>query len=447
MLAETALEEPGLEVEIMMSDWEVIVIGAGPAGMMAAIRSAELGKRTLLIERNRKLGVKILISGGSRCNVTHQTDCQGIVDAFGRNGRFLHSALSRFSPTDTVRMLADEGVGIKTEPNGKIFPATDKALDVQQALIRRLERSGCQVANLTRVIGLETTPVGFRVISEQGEYLGGKLIVTTGGKSYPGCGTTGDGYQWMAAWGHTIVPPHPALVPLKSPVPWLPDLSGIALQDAQAFVVPADGLPTETDLAARYNFVRKRCLMQRRAPLLFTHVGVSGPAPMDVSKAFSQAEDLSRVAMVIDLLPEFDVAALESRWDQAVQSHAKKQILRLGQILLAGTEVPLRLWETLLQLSEVSTERPVSEIKKTENSKLLSGLKTLVVPISGTLGFAKAEVTTGGVKLSEVDSKTMASKLVPNLYIAGELLDLDGWIGGYNFQSAFATGWVAGETN
>ena len=168
---------------------------------------------------------------------------------------------------------------------------------------------------------------------------------------------------------------------------------------------------------------------------------------MDVSKAFSQAEDLSRVAMVIDLLPEFDVAALESRWDQAVQSHAKKQILRLGQILLAGTEVPLRLWETLLQLSEVSTERPVSEIKKTEKSKLLSGLKTLVVPISGTLGFAKAEVTTGGVKLSEVDSKTMASKLVPNLYIAGELLDLDGWIGGYNFQSAFATGWVAGETN
>jgi predicted Rossmann fold flavoprotein len=425
--------------------FEVIVIGAGPAGLLAAIRSAELGRRTLLIERNRKLGVKILMSGGTRCNVTHQTDRNGIVQAFGRQGKFLHSALTRFSPQDVVAMLAAEGIGIKTEPNGKIFPASDRALDVQQALIRRLERTPCQVENLCRVRQIERHDNHFDVISDSTTFSAPKLILATGGQSYPGCGTTGDGYRWAAQLGHTIIPPHPALVPLRSNAAWLPTLSGIALQDAHVFVVEAEQLPPESDFLARLSAMRKKCLLERRAPLLFTHVGLSGPAPMDVSKAFAAAANPLTLRCVIDLLPQWDAKMLETRFEQALQQHGKKHVVRMCQQVLAETEVPLRLIEVLLDHAGIEQDKPAGEFKKAEMQRLMAGLKSLAVPINGTLGFEKAEVTTGGVKLSEVDSKTMASKLVPGLFLVGEILDLDGWIGGYNFTAAFATGWVAGD--
>lgn len=425
--------------------FEVIVIGAGPAGLLAAIRSAELGRKTLLIERNRKLGVKILMSGGTRCNVTHQTDRNGIVQAFGRQGKFLHSALTRFSPQDVVAMLAAEGLGIKTEPNGKIFPASDRALDVQQALIRRLERTSCQVENLCRVRQIERHDNHFDVISDSATFSAPKLILATGGQSYPGCGTTGDGYRWAAQLGHTIIPPHPALVPLRSNAAWLPTLSGIALQDAHVFVVEAEQLPPESDFLGRLSAMRKKCLLERRAPLLFTHVGLSGPAPMDVSKAFSAAANPLTLRCVIDLLPQWDAKMLETRFEQALQQHGKKHVVRMCQQVLAETEVPLRLIEVLLDQAGIEQDKPAGEFKKSEMQRLMAGLKSLAVPINGTLGFEKAEVTTGGVKLSEVDSKTMASKLVPGLFLVGEILDLDGWIGGYNFTAAFATGWVAGD--
>lgn len=424
---------------------DVIVIGAGPAGLLAAIRSAELGRRTLLIERNRKLGVKILMSGGTRCNVTHKTDRNGIVEAFGRQGKFLHSALTRFGPTDVVAMLDAEGIGIKMEPNGKIFPASDRALDVQQALIRRLERTTCQVENLCRVRAIHRLEDHFDVVADSATYSAPKLILATGGQSYPGCGTTGDGYRWAAEFGHTIISPHPALVPLRSTADWLPTLSGIALQDAHVYVVQADPLPPESDFVARLAFVRKRGLLQRQAPLLFTHLGLSGPAPMDVSKAFTSVEHPLELRCVIDLLPQLEASDLLNRFEQAQRQHGKKQVARMCQQVLAETEVPLRLTEVLLQLAGVESEKPAGELKKVELHRLVGFLKSLAVPISGSLGFEKAEVTTGGVKLSEVDSKTMASKLVPGLYFAGEVLDLDGWIGGYNFTAAFATGWVAGE--
>jgi len=414
--------------------------------MLAAIRSAELGKATMLIERNRKLGVKVLISGGSRCNVTHQTDRAGIVVAFGRNGKFLHSALSQFGPGEVVQLLAGEGVGIKLEPNGKIFPASDRALDVQQALIRRLARSGCHVVNQCRVTDLEPAADGFRICTDAGDFQGRRLIVTTGGQSYPGCGTTGDGYRWMEKLGHTIIPPHPALVPLRSNAPWLPLLSGISLQDTQVFVVARDRLPSDQDPQGRLGVVRKQNLLQRRAPLLFTHLGLSGPAPMDVSKAFATAADPLSLRCVIDLVPQWEFGDLETKLEAGCQQFGKRQIARMCGQVLSETEVPLRLIETLLELGSIEPTKTAGEMSKAERGRLISHLKSLAVPITETLGFHKAEVTTGGVQLSEVNPKTMESKLVPGLFVAGELLDLDGWIGGYNFTAAFATGWVAGQS-
>jgi predicted Rossmann fold flavoprotein len=345
-----------------------------------------------------------------------------------------------------VQLLAGEGVGVKQEPNGKIFPASDRALDVQQALIRRLERSGCRVVNQCRVTAVEPGDDGFRVVAEATEFRGRRLIVTTGGMSYPGCGTTGDGYQWMAKLGHTIIPPHPALVPLRSNAVWLPPLAGISLQDTQVSVVQAEPLPPDHDPLGRLGYVRKRHLIQRRAPLLFTHLGLSGPAPMDVSKAFATAADPLTLRCVVDLLPQTEFGELDARVDQTCHQFGRRQVSRICQQVLSDTEVPLRLIETLLELADVPPTKPAAELSKAERGRFLAHLKSLAVPITDTLGFNKAEVTTGGVRLTEVHSQTMESKKVPGLFLAGELLDLDGWIGGYNFTAAFATGWLAGQT-
>jgi hypothetical protein len=420
--------------------YHVVVIGAGAAGLLAAARSAQRGRRTLLVEKNRKPGVKILMSGGTRCNLTHDCDAAEIIAAFGSAGSFLHSPLAALGPRELVDLFHDDGLATKVEPGGKIFPQSDRALDVLNALLGRLERSGAELALDEAVTGVERVGESFRVVTTKRTVCCDKLLVTTGGKSYPGCGTTGDGYGWLAAMGHTIRQPRPALVPLMSDEKWLHELSGLTIPDVQLRVVDpaADTKPTGRQ---RRNRLPPGVLIERRGSLLFTHFGLSGPVAMDVSRAVTVARSPRDFVLDVDFVPPVSASELEEQLRVAIAHDGRRQLANLW-----SGELPRRLVESLVVRSGVPPDRRGAELSKGERLRFIEQLKQTRISLTGTRGFDKAEVTAGGVALDEVDSRDMQSKLVPNLYLAGEILDLDGFIGGYNFQAAFSTGWLAGES-
>jgi predicted Rossmann fold flavoprotein len=429
-----------------MTHWDVVVIGAGAAGLMAAARAAELGRRALLLEKNRKPGVKILMSGGTRCNLTQNTDSRGIVQAFGQQGKFLHSALAALNPKALVQIFEQEGVATKVEATGKIFPASDRALDVLNALLRRLERSGATLSLGEPLTELAPVSEGFRLTTPLRTLTAEKVIVTTGGQSYPGSGTTGDGYAWAAELGHTIVPPRPSLVPVTVDAAWIRELSGVTISDVGLRVIQPPPPATSEGTPPRSGRNGKGgVLAERRGSFLFTHFGLSGPVVLDVSREITGHPQPRSLTLEADFLPNLPEAALDDSLRQEAAASGKKQI---GSVLagsaLAGL-LPRRLTDALCQLAQVSPEHKLAEISKAQRAALVQAMKRAAIPVTGTRGFKKAEVTAGGVSLDEVDSRTMQSKRVPGLYIAGELLDLDGPIGGYNFQAAFSTGWLAGQ--
>jgi hypothetical protein len=412
--------------------WDVVVIGAGAAGLLAAARAAERGRRTLLLEKNRKPGVKILMSGGTRCNITQNTNARGIVAAFGPNGKFLHSALAALGPKELVALFEQEGVATKIEPTGKIFPVSDKALDVLNALLARLARSGATLALEQPVEAIEKTETGFQVTTSGRAITAEHLLITTGGRSYPGSGTTGDGYRWAEALGHTIVRPRPALVPVITSAEWVRQLSGVTIPDVTLRVVER----TDPTAPAR----KSTALAERRGSFLFAHFGLSGPVVLDVSGAITGHANPGNLELECDFLPAMKEPALEQHLADEAGRSGKKQIVGL-----LPPELPRRLLEALFGQIGVPLERRAAELAKRERMALVAAIKHTRIAVQGTRGFEKAEVTAGGVSLDEVDSRTMGSKRCPGLFLAGEVLDLDGFIGGYNFQAAFSTGWLAGS--
>lgn len=414
--------------------WDVIVIGAGAAGLMAAIRTSERGLRTLLLEKNPRAGVKILMSGGTRCNLTQATDARGIVAAYGRPGRFLHSALATLSPDDLVAWFAAEGVPTKIETTGKVFPVSDRATDVVAALRGKLTKSGCQLNLDEAVTKIGKTEAGFQVRTARAEYETRNLIVTTGGKSYPGSGTTGDGYAWLKALGHTLVEPRPALTPVTTEVSWVAKLKGLTIPQVHVAVVP------RTDTPLGESAGKQKPLAAACDSFLFTHFGLSGPAVLDVSRAITGHPQPKELTLRCDFVVDKNSEALLDELRNACQTDGKKQIATL-----LPRWIPKRLAETFIDLLKLNNCR-AAELSKNQLGQLVTALKETHIPVSGTRGFKKAEVTAGGVVLSEVNSSTMESKIVPGLYLAGEILDLDGPIGGYNFQAAFSTAWLAGES-
>jgi predicted Rossmann fold flavoprotein len=402
--------------------WDVVVIGGGAAGLLAATAAAERGRRTLLLEKNRKPGVKILMSGGTRCNITHATDNRGIVEAFGPPGRFLHSGLAALSVEDTVALFEAEGVATKVEETGKIFPVSNRAVDVLEALLARLRRSRAVLALGEPVQDVRPTEAGLALTTPQRVVSAARVILTTGGRSYPGSGTTGDGYTFAARFGHTIVTPRPALVPVTVSVPWVAELRGITIPDTAVRILEGD-----------------KVLASRRGSLLFAHFGLSGPVVLDVSRVVSAHPRPETTVIELDLLPSMRELDLDERLRTGALASGKKQ--------LAGVlpeELPRRLGETLLTMAGMPADRRAAGLSRPERTRLVQVVKRVRLPITGTLGFGKAEVTAGGVALDEVDSRTMCSKMDARIYLAGELLDLDGPIGGYNFQAAWSTGWLAG---
>jgi len=433
-------------------DYDVIVLGAGAAGLIAAARAAECGARVIVLEKNRRPGVKILISGGTRCNITNarglrrldvvsgsidtaydRTLSKGIREiqkAFAPNGAFLGPALRRFDVDATVRLFEEAGVATKVEANGKIFPVSDKAVDVLDALVQRVERSGAAVRCSSPVLHIDrgapecALEGGFIVRLSDSTITAKRVIVAVGGASYPGCGTAGDGYGIARRFGHVVIEPKPALVPVRVADGWVAGLKGLTLPDVVASVHDSSGRMHE----------------QRREAVLFAHFGLTGPAILDVSRAVVRTAGIGRLTLRLDLVPERSREEL----DLQLQSSCR-QGGRAVAGLLPG-ELPRRLAECLLSVAAIPLDRTGPELTREERQRLVTTLKALALPIEGTLGFAKAEVTTGGVALDEVDPATLESRLVPGLHFAGEVLDLDGLIGGYNFQAAWSTGWLAGET-
>lgn len=413
-------------------DWDVVVVGAGAAGLLAALRAAECGQRTLLLERNRQPGVKILMSGGTRCNLTHNTDARGIIAAFGKQGQFLHSAVAALGPHQLIELVEAEGVATKVEDTGKVFPVSNKAADILAALLRRVQRSGVTLALDARLMRLEPSDPGFRLDTATESLQAKRVIITTGGKSYPGSGTTGDGYAWAKAFGHTIVPPRPALTPVTCAANWIGALRGITLPDVQIQVL---------DPSAEGTSSSPRLLDRRRGSFLFAHFGLSGPAPLDVSRAISGHPHPRTLKLECDFLPAMSDDQLVAEIRQECASGGRRELTSI-----VSKWLPHRLAETLVLLAGLKSDQRAAELSKAGRASLVQAIKRQLIPVQGTLGFEKAEVTAGGVTRDEIDSRTMQSKRVPHLYFAGEVLDVDGPIGGYNFQAAFSTGWLAGQS-
>jgi predicted Rossmann fold flavoprotein len=425
---------------------DVAILGAGAAGLCSAIRAAERGLSVLLLEKNRRAGVKILMSGGTRCNMTNArglrdlslvsgpidpiydpSEAQGarsIQQAFGAGGKFLGPSLRALSVERTVALFEDEGVVTKVEGNGKIFPASDKAADVVDALVRRLGRSNAELRTYAPVMDVSATNEGFHLQLPDRIERAKRVIVAVGGQSYPGCGTCGDGYTIARKFGHSIVEPRPALVPIRVEPAWVPTLKGLTVPDVTASIRSNGGPP----------------LLERREALLFAHFGLTGPAILDVSRAVARHDGSEKLDLAVDFAPNVRAEDLDQFFQAAGRSGRRAVVGMMPECL------PRRLAEAVMFASGLPADRMGPDLSREERKRLVAGIKGLRLPVTGTLGFAKAEVTSGGVSLDEVEPKTLESRIQPGLHFVGEVLDLDGLIGGYNFQAAWSTGWLAGES-
>jgi predicted Rossmann fold flavoprotein len=407
---------------------EVVVVGAGAAGLWAAARAAELGAAVTLLEKTPRAGTKVLASGGTRCNLTTTLGPQEAGRLFGPEGaRFLAPALGSLSPEALRLVFAGLGVETVEAPLEKVFPRSGRARDVRNALQDWATGAGARIRLNAPVRGVEPAGEGWRVRLEDGEHVDcARLLLAPGGKSYPRTGTTGDGYAWLAALGLELVEPVPALVPLTSPEPWVRALSGVHLQEARVRLLDEHGT----------------VLGLRERPVVFTHRGISGPGAMDLSEHVARARGRT-LALVLDGYPEVEREELRARLIEAAGAPGGK---RLAATLAACLPRPLprRLLAAISAQAGLAEENPrTSSLNRSSRHELIEALKGLHVPVAGTRGFDHAEVTAGGLALSEVDPGSMRVDGRPGLFVFGEVLDLQGPIGGLNFQAAFATAELA----
>ncbi|WP_124726994.1 NAD(P)/FAD-dependent oxidoreductase [Staphylospora marina] len=415
-----------------MGMYDVIVIGGGPAGLMAAASAGMHGARVLLLDKGDKLGRKLAISGGGRCNVTNNKDIDELIRNIPGNGRFLYSVFAEFDNRDLARFFEDMGVRLKEEDNGRMFPVSDSAKSVVNALVRNVRAAGTEIRT--------HTPVE-RVIYENGRVWGVQVrggekiraravVVATGGKSVPHTGSTGDGYVWAEEAGHTITELFPTEVPLTSKEPFIRNrsLQGLSLRDVTLTVLHP---------------VKSKKLVTHRGDALFTHFGLSGPAALRCSqfvvKALRQT-GAPDVPVVIDFFPDESANALEEKWWSHARNHPKRTLRNTLKELL-----PDRLVETVLGKAGVDGDTTGSRLSREGLRSIVKEVKQFTVRISGTLPLEKAFVTGGGVHVKEIDPRTMQSKRMPGLFFCGEVIDVHGYTGGYNITAASCTGYVAGK--
>ena len=406
--------------------YDIAVIGGGPAGMMAAGRAAELGRSVVLLEKNRQLGAKLLITGKGRCNITRdEPDPQQLAEGYGKKGRFLLPALRAFGVQEVLEFFESRGIKTKVERGKRVFPASDKARDVRDTLAAYLKQGRVEVRLNTRVTGLAAEgELITGVDTTRGRVVAECYILCSGGCSYPGTGSTGEGFNWLRDLGHNVTPLEPALVPVIVKEDWVKEAQGLSLKNVRISV---------------YQHGQRKD--QRFGEALITHFGLSGPIVLDLSKRVGELLPQGEVKLYIDLKPSLSFDRLDERVQRDFAKYRNKAFKNSLTDLL-----PRSLIAPVIRLSGINPEKQVNSVTREERHRLVSLLKGLEFTVSGLMDFEQAIITRGGVDLKEVDPRTMRSRLFQNLFLAGEILDLDGPTGGYNLQLCWSTGYLAGQS-
>lgn len=405
---------------------KIIVIGAGAAGMMAAVKAAENGAEVVLLEKMKRVGKKMLITGKGRCNLTNNAAIPDLIRNMTGNGPFLNSSIRGFDNQDVVAFFNDLGLLTKVERGGRVFPESDKAADVVGSLLRLLHRLGVKIETEMaarkivvedgRVVGVETMTGAV--------YRGDAVILAVGGASYPGTGSSGDGYAIAEAVGHSIVPLRPSLVPLETEEDWIKTAQGLSLRNVRVTAV-ADG----------------KKIGEEFGEMLFTHFGVTGPIVLSLSRAVAAALSEGRfVELVINLKPALTPEVLDKRIQRDFAMFIRKQLKNSLHELLPG-----KLIQPVMDLAYLDGEKEIHQVTKEERLRLADVLQHMTLMVTKTRPLAEAIVTAGGIATKEINPKTMESKVVKGLYFAGEVIDVDGYTGGFNLQAAFSTGAAAGQ--
>lgn len=410
-----------------MNNPDVIVIGAGPAGLLAAGRAAERGAKVLVLEKMRQEGRKLLITGKGRCNITNDADISEFIRHVHPNGRFLKHAFSRFFSEDIISLLANHGLEVTLERGGRYFPKTNQSKDVLHALLRWVNSLGVEILcgqRVERLLVDKGTILGVK--SSREEYKAKKVILATGGKSYPATGSDGDGYELAKQLGHSIRKVMPALVPLETKGKMAQELQGLTLKNVNA-VVWVDGKKTGEEFGE----------------MIFTHFGLSGPIILTLSRIVVEAlQDKKNVEISVDLKPALDEQKLDQRLQRDIDENGKKKAENIFKLWLPLSMVPV-----FIELTGIDPDKECHQISSTERKQIRYLLKNLIFPIYQSRSFKEAIITAGGIPVDEIFTKTMESRLVKGLYFAGEIIDVDADTGGYNLQIAYSTGWLAGEAS
>jgi predicted Rossmann fold flavoprotein len=407
--------------------YDVIVIGGGPAGMMAAGRAAECGANVLLLEKNDSLGKKLLITGGGRSNITNaEFDQHLFLAKFEKAGKFLFSPLSRFGVQDTLDFFQALGMPTKVEAEKRVFPASDTAQSVWDALVKYMQKGRVTIISEAEVTGLEHSEnliTGVRT-ADMAVYQAKAYILATGGKSRPETGSTGEGFKWLKVIGHKVNNSRPALVPLRVRESWVHSLSGLSFTDVKLSF-----------------FHQGKKQESKRGKLLFTHFGLSGPLVLNMSKSISEFLEYGDVLVSLDILPSLNHGDLDQKIVAMFSSQKNKQVKNVLDRLIPPLLVP-----ALLEVAKIDPDKQVNSITRDERLRLVENIKNLTMTVTALMGVDKAVVTSGGIALEEVDFRTMQSRLYSNLYVVGDILNIDRPSGGYSLQLCWTTGFVAGTS-
>jgi predicted Rossmann fold flavoprotein len=406
--------------------WDVIVIGGGPSGMMAAGRAAERGLSVLLLEKNDTLGKKLLITGGGRCNVTNaEFDDHALLAKFKDDGKYLFSAFSKWSVQESLDFFHLRNMPTKIENEKRVFPVSDKAQSVWDVLVEYIKEGGVEVRSNAVVTKIDPESGTVRV--NEVDLHGKSIVLATGGKSRPETGSTGDGFVWLKNIGHTVIEPQAVLVPVALKDEWVKRLQGATLQDIRLTLY-------------QNNVKQESSAGKKNGKLLFTHFGISGPTVLNMSQDIGELLKYGDVVISLDLLPDQGHDRINTMLMELFAKENKKKLKNaLGTIILSTMS------GIVMELAGIDTDTTNSNITREQRIKLIQVLKNVPMNVKGLLGTDKAIVTSGGVKLDEVDFKTMQSRLFPNLYLVGDVLNVDRPSGGYSLQLCWTTGFVAGE--